>query len=88
MEFTIWITNGSPRAIKDIQVTWIHYAKSGTELGRNTHTFYDTVEAGDDWPFHLGGAAAGVALPEQACKSEAFISGFDFVKPHTAAGTK
>jgi hypothetical protein len=27
---------------------------------------------------------AGVVLPEQACKSKAFISGFDLAKPDTS----
>jgi hypothetical protein len=79
---SIEVTNGSPWAVKDIEVTWIHYGMSGTELGRNTHTFYETIPAGKCGGFSVG----NVGLPEQACKSKAFISDFDFVRPDTTAG--
>jgi hypothetical protein len=80
----VWITNGSHWTIKDIRLTWVHYAKSGTELTRHTRAFHDIIQPGRRGHFHPD----HIGLPPQACKTKVSISDFDFVKPDTAAGTK
>jgi len=45
MEANFTIQNDGPTAIKDIEITCVHSAPSGTVIDRNTRTIYDTVGA-------------------------------------------
>ena len=74
--FWVTITNGSRLEIKDVQITWVHYAKSGTALGTTTETFYDVIGAGDTQRFNVYQAE----VPDQTVNSQPLIRGFDFVK--------
>jgi hypothetical protein len=42
-DFTI--TNRSTRPVKDVEITCIHHAPSGTEIDRNTRTIYEIIPA-------------------------------------------
>jgi len=52
MEADFTITNNSQYAIKDIEITCVHYAKSGTRIDSNTRTIYDTVPANSKKSFN------------------------------------
>jgi len=45
MEANFTIKNDGPSAIKDIEITCIHTAPSGTVIDRNTRTIYEIVKA-------------------------------------------
>jgi hypothetical protein len=46
MMATFVIDNNNKFAVKDIEVTCIHFANSGTMIDRNTRTVYERIEAG------------------------------------------
>jgi archaellin len=45
MEADFTVKNDSNYDIKDLEITCHHFAKSGTEIDRNTRTIYDVVKA-------------------------------------------
>lgn len=74
-DFTV--TNGSRFDIKDITITCIHYAKSGTKIDSNTRTIYDIIKAGESkqfTDFNMG------FIHSQAESSGAVIKDFVIVK--------
>jgi hypothetical protein len=46
MQANFTITNKGTRDVKDLEITCTHFAKSGTQIDRNTRTIYDVVKAG------------------------------------------
>lgn len=45
MHANFTIKNAGPRAIKDIEITCVHSAASGTVIDKNTRTIYEIVKA-------------------------------------------
>lgn len=46
MEADFKFTNASKWIVKDLEVTCVHTAPSGSEIDRNTRTIYETIPAG------------------------------------------
>jgi hypothetical protein len=75
-DFTI--TNNSPFAIRDIEITCTHSGNSGTKIDSNTRTIYEVIPAGATGQFNK--VEMGFIHP-QATSSRASIENFEIVTP-------
>ena len=67
------ISNNNPAPIKDVQVTCVHAADSGTVIDRNTRTIFERIESGSY--FYVHDLNMGF-IHSQAVRSRCYVSDF------------
>ena len=67
------ISNNNPAPIKDVQVTCVHAADSGTVIDRNTRTIFERIESGSY--FYVRDLNMGF-IHSQAVQSRCYVSDF------------